>query len=307
MAHTLIKPTVVASRAVAVLYNTMVLAGLVSRDFDSDFDGHVGDTVNVRTPATFAAKTFDESVGIELQDATETSFAIVLDTILDVSFAIGAKDKTLNIENFDQQFITPAMTAIAQEVDGRIAEGLVDTAEGSGGGGTVTQTYNATTKPGNVYRNARVKLGRAKLPLTERYAVLSPEAVGIVTTDDLLVKANESGTTDALRNANIGRVFGIDNFESQVFGLGAGDRGQADGIAFHRSTYVLATRTLETPDGIAASQVSVQSMGGVGIRVISEYDVNKKRDIVSLDTLMGVKEVPSRKAGIIQLDFGQGS
>ena len=39
MANTFITPTVIAKTALAVLYNNAVLAGLVWRDFDSDFTG----------------------------------------------------------------------------------------------------------------------------------------------------------------------------------------------------------------------------------------------------------------------------
>lgn len=303
MAHTLITPTVVAKRALAYLYNTTVLAGLVSRDFDSEFAGKQGDTINVRTPATFVANEFDRGTGIVLQDATETSFPLQLDTLLDVSFPITAEDLTLQIDDFSGRFLVPAMEAIVQDVDGRLAEAAVDAANGAGGGGVV----DGTTTPNLAYRDARAIMSRAKMPLTERYALLSPEAVSDVLGDDLLVKANESGSTDALRNANIGRVFGIENYESQVLGYGPNDKGQADGVAFHRSSLVLASRTLEKPMGVADSQVAVESYKGLGLRVVKSYDVTYKQDIISVDFLIGVKAVPGRVGGIVELNFGQGS
>ncbi len=297
MPHTLIKPTVIARRGLAVLYNQAVLAGLVSRDFDADFAGKVGDTINVRTPTTFVAKVFDRNNGIELQDAIETSFPLELDTLLDVSFPVTAEDLSLNIVDFQEQFLVPAMEALIQDIDGRIAEGLVDAA---------SAVADGSTTPSDAYRDARAKLSRAKMPLTERYAVLSPEAVSDVTTDDLLVKANESGSTDALRDANIGRVFGIENYESQVFGHGSGDKGQADGVAFHRSAYVLASRTLDAPLEENADS-AVESYRGFGLRVVKDYDITYKQDVVSVDTLIGVAAVPSRTGGIVELNFGQGS
>lgn len=303
MAHTLIKPTVIARRALAVLRNTSLLASLVSRDWDDNFNGKVGDTVNVRVPTAFEAKVFDRNVGIELQDATETSFPLVLDTILDVSFPVTAEDLTLNIDNFTEQFIVPAMIAIVEGVDGRLAETLIDTAEGAGGGGTA----NGATLASDAYREARKRLSRAKFPLTERYAVLSPEGVSEVLTDPLLVKANESGSTDALRDAQLGRIFGIENYESQVFGSGPNDAGQADGVAFHRSAVVLATRPLDKPMGLPADQVAVENFEGIGLRVVRDYDIDLKQDVISVDLLLGVNVVPSRKAGVVALDFGQGS
>lgn len=305
MPHTLIKPTVIAPRALATLFNTIVLAGLVSRDYDDAFSGVKGDTVNVRTPTTFEAKEFDRDDGIELQDATESSFPVVLDTITDVSFPVTAEDLTLNIENFDEQFLVPAMEAIAQDLDGRLAEEAIDTARGVGGGGAVT----GDPEPYDAYRKGRTKLSRAKMPLTERYGVLSPEGVGEVLGDDRIVKVNESGSTDALRNAVVGRINGIENYETQTLGdpEATGDHADAHGVAFHRSALVLAMRTLERPDGVAAEQAAVESYRGLGLRVVKDYDINKKQDVVSVDALLGTKAVPSRKAGVVELDLGLSS
>jgi hypothetical protein len=50
--NTFITPTVIARRALATLYNDAVLAALVYRDFDPDFTGKQGDTVNVRVPSS---------------------------------------------------------------------------------------------------------------------------------------------------------------------------------------------------------------------------------------------------------------
>lgn len=305
MANTFITPSVIASRALATLYNTIVLAGLVHRDYDQAFSGKVGDTITVRTPATFTVDEFDRGDGIQLQNITEGSFPVALDTILDVSFPVTAEELSLELDDFSNRVLNPAMEAIAQDVDGRLAELLVDTAEnsGAGGGGTVS----GATTPNDAWRLARAKMGRAKLPFDGRYAVLSPEAVSDALSDDLLVTANQSGSTDALRDASLGRIFGFENYESQVFGYGPGDKGQADGVAFHRDSVALVSRTLEKPMGVADGQFSVQSYKSLGLRVVRDYDITKKQDIVSIDFLMGIKAIPGRQAGVIQLDFGQGS
>lgn len=305
MSNTFITPSVIASRSLATLYNTIVLAGLVYRDFDGDFNGAVGDSVTVRTPATFTAQTFTSSITV--QDATEGSQTVELDTLVDVSFAVTAKDLTLELASFDEQLLAPAMEAIAQDIDGRLAEALVDQANGSHSSGPVTGAYvgNGTSTPNLAWRDARAILGRNKLPMTQRYAVLSPEAVSSVLGDDLFVTANQSGSTDALREANIGRAFGFDNYESQVLGYGSGDKGQADGVAFHRDAVSLVSRALALPVGADASRASVASYKGLGIRVVKDYDINAKKDVVSCDILIGVKNLRSNAA--VKLNFGIGS
>jgi len=307
MANTIITPTVIARRALATLYNNAVLAGLVYREYDQDFTGKQGDTVTVRTPAIFTANEFDRTVGIELQDVTEGSFDVTLDTLIDVSFPVTSEEMTLEIDRFDERLLAPAMEAINQDVDGRLAEALVDAAEGAGGGGTVTWdgSLGRTVFTGSA--GARAKLGRSKLPNSERYAVLSPEGAGVLLSDELFLRADASGSTDGLREASIGRALGFDTYESQVFGFGPGDRGQADGVAFHRSAVVLTTRTLERPDGVAPNQVAVETYQGLGLRVVKDYDINKKQDVISVDFLCGVAAHEDRVAGAVQLSFGLGS
>lgn len=305
MANTFITPKVIASRALATLYNTTVLAALVNRDYDPEFTGNVGDTVTVRTPAVFVAKKFDRTAGIVLQDIVEGSFDVKLDTIYDVSFPVTAEELTLSLDRFDERVLTPAMEAISQQVDADLAELLVDTALGVGGGGVVNQTLNATTLGRNASINARTKLGRNKIPTSNRAAVLSPEAAAILLSDDLFVEAQKRGNTDGLIEAAIGRKFGFDHYESQVFGYGGGDKGQADGVAFHRDAVTLASRTLQVPDGVAASQAAVSNYKGLGLRVVKQYDINKKQDICSVDFLGGYKAI--RAGAAVELNYGQGS
>lgn len=305
MSNTFITPSLIAARGLATLYNTTVLAGLVSRDYDSDFTGAQGDTVTIRKPAVFTAEEFNRGSGIQVQNATEDSVDVTLDTIANVSFVVTDEDMTLEVDDFDGRLLSPAMEAISQKVDGDLAEALVDTAEGVGGGGTSTWDSSHASSVFTGQLGAKARLSRKKLPTTERYAVFSPEGAGVCLTDDLFVTANQAGSTAGLREASIGRVFGFDTYESQVFGATNDDAGQADGVAFHRSAVVLASRPLQRPRGVADSQSATASFKGLGLRVVYSYDNTHKQDEVSVDTLYGVKA--TRPEGAVQLSLGIGS
>ena len=73
MSNTFITTTVIAKTALAVLYNNAVLAGLVWRDFDSDFTGKQGAAVTIKTPAQLTASDFVRGTGIQTQNVTEGS------------------------------------------------------------------------------------------------------------------------------------------------------------------------------------------------------------------------------------------
>ncbi len=318
MPNTIITPDVIARAALATLYNSTVLAQLVYRDYDEDFAGKQGDTITVRTPAIFEAKEFDRDAGIEVQTITEGSFPVVLDKIVDVSFEVTTEELTLEIDKFEERVMNPAMEAIVQKVDTDIAQALVAAASAGAsppfqaGGGVVELADSALAR--TVPIGARTRLSRKRLPATERYAVYAPEATEQLLTDDLFVRADARGDTDGLREASIGRKFGIDHFESQVLGQGADVIGAeedpdgtkagvaADGVAFHRTAVALVSRTLALPMGKTSEQAAIASYKGFGLRVVQDYDIDKKKDVVSLDFLYGLKA--TRPQGAVELDFG---
>lgn len=304
MANDFISPSTVAKTGLATLYNSTVLLPLVWRDFDPDFEGEQGNIVAVRKPAVFTAEEFNRSSGITVQNADEDSVNIELDTVADVSFAVTSEELTLEVDDFAERLLNPAMEAISQKIDGDLAEALVDAAEGVGGGGTVTMSSVAS----DVFTGqlgARAKVSGAKLPLSDRFAVFGAAGAGVALQDTLFVQADKSGSTDTLREGSLGRVFGFDTYESQVFGYGPGDRGQADGVAFHRQAVALASRALATPMGVAPNQVAVESYKGITLRVVYGYSQTYKQDVVSVDCLYGIDAL--RAAGAVQLNLGIGS
>jgi hypothetical protein len=302
MANVFITPKIIASTGIATLYNTIVLAGLVWRDFDGDFTGKQGDTITVRKPAILEASDFDQTARTTTyQDAVEDSVDVTLDHLSHVPFHVTDEQTTLEISDYEKQLLSPAMEALAQKVDGELADGLVEAAEGAG----QLAPKASEEKANSAFRKARAILGRKKLPQSERYVVVSPEAASDVLGDPLIIEAQRAGTTQALREAVMGRLLGFDTYESQVFGEGAGAKGSADGIGFHKTAITLVTRPLSTPRGVAEENVSTRDYKGLSLRVIYSYDHDAKMDKVTVDMLYGIAE--TRPEGAVELDFGQGS
>lgn len=303
---TYITPTVIANAALPTLYNTAVLLPLMNRDYEADFSGKQGDTITIRKPwVPTAPVAFNRSTGIVLEDPAESSTTVVLDTLLDKSFPVTTEDLTLRLTDFQTRLLNPVLEAFAQEIDGRIAEAIVDAAEGAGGGGTVNMTGTSAGDKADGFTNARTILSTNKAPYTERYSVLGVAATGETLKDDLVLQANTSGSTAALRNADVGRLAGFDIFESQNFGVGPNDRGQADGVAFHRDAISFVSRNLQAPMGIPPAQIAQVSYKGLGLRVVQAYDINKKQDVISVDLLCGIATM--RKEFAVQLNYGIGS
>lgn len=60
-------------------------------------------------------------------------------------------------------------------------------------------------------------------------------------------------------------------------------------VAFHRNALALVTRNLALPMG--AANAAYASAGGLGVRVVYDYDSATKTDMISFDVIYGVKEL----------------
>jgi hypothetical protein len=58
-------------------------------------------------------------------------------------------------------------------------------------------------------------------------------------------------------------------------------------VAFHRNAIALVTRNLALPMG--ASNAAYASAGGLGVRVVYDYDSTTKTDKISFDVIYGIK------------------
>lgn len=297
MANTLLTSDVIARQALATLYETAVMAGLVHRDAENEFAAKVGDTITIRKPATFTAEEYVRANGITIQDGTEAGVPVVLNHFADVSFAVTSEDLTLSIQNFNEQLLAPAMEAIAQKIDTDLL-GLRSDIVQEVGNGAGLETWD---DPKALVDAGRV-LTQKSVPMTERRAVEGPLTAAAWLKDPLFHQADQSGSTAGLVEASIGRKFGFDNYQTQHIAVpnpqGAGISTTEESVAFHRTAFALAVRPLALPQG--ARNASIQNYKGFGLRVVMDYDIDKKQDVVSIDCLYATKTLDANRAVLIK-------
>ncbi|TAK89301.1 MAG: hypothetical protein EPO06_11575 [Burkholderiaceae bacterium] len=296
MSNTLLTPSVIAQSALATLYETCVMASLVYRDYEADFAGRVGDTITIRKPPTFTAQEYVRADGITVQDATEQGVPMVLNHFADVSFAVTAEELTLKVEDFSEQFLVPAMEAIAQKIDRDLLALRDDITHEIG-----TTSGELWSSPNSLIAARRV-LTQNKVPASQRYAAVGPVMSAEWMKADILQKANERGDTLGLQEARLGaRLFGFDPFETNNITVPAQTTGNSTtevGVTFHKTAFALATRPLALPRG--AANAAIAGYKGYGLRVIYDYDMDKKQDVVSIDCLYGVKTIDANRACLIK-------
>lgn len=295
MANTLLTAQTIARQALANLYETTVAAQLVHRDFEDDFASGTGASVTIRKPAVFTATDFDRAAGVTVQDASEGSVNLTLDHLADVSFVVTAEELTMNITDFDAQFLSPATEAIAQKVDKDIIAALnsgVTARVGNVAVNAAGEDYNGyngayPAQDSRVLVQAAATLDNAKVPFTDRRVIASPTIRAAWAAERAWRSADRSGSTEGLREASIGRASGFDVFMSQ-------NETANQAIAFHRTALALVNRPLDVPRG--AANAAVENYGGLSVRVVYGYDMEKKQDTVSIDCLYGVKVLDATRA-----------
>ena len=281
MANTFLTPDIIAREALMVLRNNAVMANLVHRDYSNEFVAGVGDTITIRKPATFEAKEYAGSISV--QDATEGSVAVKMDKHLDVSFAVTSKQMAMDIEDFSRQLLVPAMQAFQDKIDSYLLGLSAD----------ITNKVTATGVMQNDIVDARKHLTTAAAPLTERRFVYGSDTEAELLKTDLFISAEKVGDEGtALREASLGRKFGMDFYVDQN-----ADGAGIDAMAFHKNAFALVTRPLALPQG--ASNAAIVDYDGFGLRVVYGYDMNTKTDTISIDMLCGVKTLDKDLASVI--------
>lgn len=209
MGNTILTPSIIAKEALMQLRNNTVMASLVHRDYSQEFVSGVGNTVTIRKPATFEAQEFNRSTGIQIQDATEGSESVVLDKLLDVSFEVTSEQLTMDIRDFSEQLLIPAMQGFANKIDQYLL-GLYNEIPFNFG------TAGSTPSEISDITGARKVLNDNKVPFANRNLVVDTAAEDKflqLATFHEADKVGDDGT--ALREASLGRKFGFNIFMDQ--------------------------------------------------------------------------------------------
>lgn len=258
----------IARQTLPRLIESLVFPNLIHRDYSEDF-AFQGDTIQVRKPVTYKATEFNQATGTSAQDVKEESVDVTLNHLATVDIEFTAIQRATNVDDLNRLFLEPAAVALAEKIN---SDGLglyVDLPYIAGTAGTTPDGLDD-------FAAARRILNQNKVPLTQRRAVWDVEADAKFTTVDGLVKVNEAGTARALREGEIGRVFGLDNYMSQA-------------VKTH------AKGTLATA-GTAGKKILLKGAAAAAVQVILDTDDSaltgtlKKGDILTFTPASGTAQ-----------------
>lgn len=247
MANTFLTTKNIARQILPRLIDNLVAPNLFYKDY-SDAFAKQGDTIRVRKPVVLTANDFTAGTPVTEQDVEEDSVDVTLDKIATVDVNFEAIQMATNVDDLNRLVINPAAVALAEKINGDGLALYKDVYHYAGTSGTTPDGLDD-------FAAARKILNKADAPLTDRKAIWDVDADAAFTQIGNLVKVSESGTAAALREAEIGRVFGLDNYMSQAVKTHAG--GSAAGTLLVDGAVTAGATTIHI-DGATSATATVK-------------------------------------------------
>lgn len=209
MANTTLTPDTIATAAVTVLDNELVMAKKVYRGYEADFskkvNGYeVGETVSVRRPTDFTVR---DGATASSQDVVEGKFAVTVDKFKGIDFEFSSQDLTLNIKDLTERVIKPAMVQLANQIDSDL---MALYAKVPSWVGTPGQTINSYTD----FAKGPERMDEMANPTDGRCSVLSPaDHWGLLGSQTGLYI--QDAAKGAYRKGSLGMIGGVDTYMAQ--------------------------------------------------------------------------------------------
>jgi coat protein Gp5 len=280
MPNTFLKPSVIVKAALGLLVREITLPRLVWRDAVPDFAGALDDTISIRVPAFAPARTRAlRSGAARTRDSiTERKVDVTLTTDVYKDIRITDEQLSLDISDFGSQVLNPAVQGVVQALEDVLVAKMQEPTYHT------TIAFNTATDDAwdDLIIPAREALNKANVPMNERGLAVGAELESALLRTDLFVKANESGSRDALEDATIGRKAGF-----QV--VSAPGLGPLEGYAFHKTAYVMNERAPKVPQSAAFG--ASESYQGFAMRVVKVLDPDTIEEILALDAWVGANYV----------------
>jgi hypothetical protein len=308
VANAFIEADQIVMAAQLLLQREIVLPRLVFTPPANNYVGALDDTITLRVPAVLASRTrtMRSNTALTADDLTETKVPVALTDHVYQLLNIRDEELTLDIVEFSTQVLAPQMRAVAEGLENVIADALQ-----AADAYASTVTLGSSDHPGyDAIVDAGAQLNILNVPRAGRVLLVGANVEAFLLKEDIVAKANESGTTDALREATLTRLAGF-----TIVGSNAIDPDAA--FAFDRFAVALGAVAPALPDG-AAMKARV-SESGIGMRFLRDYNPTNSTGPVDrslVDIFAGAASVdqapPDNPAGakknrrLVKVDFGLG-
>ena len=269
-------PQIWSDEIIAAYKKNLVLANLINK---MNFKGKKGDTVHLPAPTRGSASAKSASTQVTLIAATETEVQVSINKHYEYSRLIEDIVEAQALSSLRNFYTADAGYALAKQVDtdliqlGRAFNGAtVGTIGGDG-----TTVYNSTSSNASALTDAAIRRTIQRLddndtPMDGRFFIIPPSSRNTLMGLARYTEQAFVGNGNAIRNGEIGNLYGIPVFVTSNADTGYGNT-QTDRIALmgHKESMVLV------------EQVDVRSQ--------TQYKQEYLGTLFTSDTLYGVKAV----------------
>ena len=124
MSNTLLTIDDITREALRLAHEKATFIGTINRQFDSSFgasSGKIGDTLRIRYPSEYTRRT--GSRVMDVQDSVQVSTALVVATQDGVDMRFNSRELALDIDEFSQLHLAPAMATLVSNIDADVLAG----------------------------------------------------------------------------------------------------------------------------------------------------------------------------------------
>ncbi|MFD0374662.1 P22 phage major capsid protein family protein [Streptomyces sp. NPDC127112] len=295
--HTINTQEIVAKQALGLLEEELLFAQFVNKDSGSEFNGAIGDTINVPRPSRLAARELEWRAGekgVTAKDRqivtdllNESKMPVKLNRHFYTALDLTDEQLTLNVDDFGAQVTAPQARGLAEKIEGELMA-LVEgqSADKDEHGIEIVKNAQGGDPTEAEYRKAvlaaRARLNKDGVPLNGRVLIIGSNVEAELLNSQVLTQVSLSGTSATLREAVIGRYFGFTVVVSTMLNPDAI-------IALHPSAFIFVSRAPMTPPSVTAgASVAANS---AAVRSIRDYNSDTLSDRQVISTFAGFNAV----------------
>ncbi len=207
--NTILTPTAVTRAALAILHQKLNFIGTINRQYDSSFaqsGAKIGDSLKIRLPNQYTVRT---GAALSVQNTVESSTTLQVATQKGVDVEFSSKELTMDIQDFSDRVLEPAMSVLAANIEADALSMYKD-------------VNNVIDNDGNAISFLNVMQGRQRLneelaPAdNKRVALLSPTHTTKLVDALKGLFQDSSAIKEQYREGMMGRTGGFDFYENTL-------------------------------------------------------------------------------------------
>lgn len=272
MVNTILTPTQVTRKALAILHQKLNFVGSITRDYDDSYaktGAKIGDSLKIRLPNQYTVRT---GATLSTQDTTESSVTLQVNNQIGVDMTFTSADLTMSLDDFTARILDPAVAVIAANIESTVLSNVYK------------DVYNQVNNHANAATFNKVLQGRKRL--VDELAPMDGRSVTLNTQDNV-------DMVDALKG-----LFNDTKELSSQYRDGV--LGRTAGFDFSENT-LLPSHTVGTKAGTPLTNGATQS----GASLISDGWTNstaalKKGDVFTIAAVYRVHPETKVSTGVLQ-------